>query len=341
MVDEEEIKIQFKNLNPKKATTFRNIPGKILKDNSDVYNSTMTVIVNNNITESTYPNKLKLADVNPVFKKVDSTLVENYRPVSVLAYASKIFERIMQKQIMKFMNPHLSKNLCGYREGYSTQHALITMIESWRKSLDNKGYAGAILMDLSKAFDCINHELLLAKLNAYGFHESALQSIHCYLRNRWQRVKIHYSFSHWEELLLGVPQGSVLGPILFNIYLNDLLWFVNEGEVCNFADDTTFYCCNKDLKILLENLELDSSKAIEWFKMNYMKLNTDKCKLIVAGQKDHTVKVKVGDSNIDEQEWVKLLGVKIDNKLTFKIHLKEKLKKANNKIAVIRDIIHI
>ena len=109
------------------------------------------------------------------------------------------------------MNQHLSKNLCGYRKGFSSQHALISMIEKWRKSLGNKGYAGAVLMDLSKAFDCMNHELLIAKLNAYGFDKDSLLIIYSYLHNRWQRVKISNTLSPWTELLLGVPQGSVLG----------------------------------------------------------------------------------------------------------------------------------
>ena len=132
-------------------------------------------------------------------------------------------------------------------------------------------------MDLSKAFDCMNHELLLAKLSAYGFKKESIKIIHSYLNNRWQRVKINNLFSQWTEILLGVPQGSVLGPLLFNIYLNDLIWFIENGEVCNYADDTTPYSCNQDLNTLKYNLESDSLNAIEWLKNNYMKLNTDKC----------------------------------------------------------------
>ena len=233
------------------------------------------------------------------------------------------------------MNKYLSDNLCGYRKGFSSQHALISMIENWRKSLDNKGFAGAILMDLSKAFDCMDHELLIAKLYAYGFSKQSLKLIHSYLESRWQRVEINNKFSSWTELLLGVPQGSVLGPLLFNIYLNDLLWFT-EGDVCNLADDSTLYSCDKNLNVVLNKLETDSLIAINWFKMNHMKLNTDKCKLIVAGHKAGSVSVKVGESNIYEQDKVELLGITIDNKLTFQYHLEEKLKKANSKLAILK-----
>ena len=121
------------------------------------------------IRSSIFPDKLKLADVTPIFKNDDATNAKNYRPVSVLPGVSKIFERIMQKQIENYIENSLSPNLCGYRNGYNAQHALTVLIEKWKISLDKQGYAGAIIMDLSKAFDTINHDLLSAKLNAYGF----------------------------------------------------------------------------------------------------------------------------------------------------------------------------
>ena len=327
----------IKGLKAGKATLFKHIPGKILIDNADILCNKMTELINTHLLEiHTFPDTEKLADVNPVHKKDTRINPENYRPVSVLTSTSKVFERVLHDQINLKMKGILSSKLCGYRKGFGSQHALISMIEQWRRSLDKGGYAGGVLMDLSKAFDCMNHELLLAKLYAYGFKKDSIKIIHSYLNNRWQRVKINNSFSQWTELLLGVPQGSVLGPLLFNIYLNDLLWFIENGEVCNYADDTTPYSCNKDLNTLIANLEADSLNAIEWFKNNYMRLNTDKCKLIVAGQKDHIIDIKVGESIIRESKEVTLLGVLIDNDISLKSYLNDKIKMANSKIASIK-----
>ena len=158
-----------------------------------------------------FANGLKLADIVLVFKKDDSTLVKNYRPVSLLPIISKIFERIMLNQVTAYMNEYLSPHLCGYRKGFSMQTILSSLTEKWKQVLDSKGYGAAVLMDLSKAFDTINHELLIAKLHAYGFTKKSLTFIFNYLSDRWQHVKIDSSFSSWSELIQGVPQGSVLG----------------------------------------------------------------------------------------------------------------------------------
>ena len=201
--------------------------------------------------------------------------------------------------------------------------------------LDKKGFTGAILMDLSKAFDTINHELLIAKLHAYGFSRKALRLVFSYLSNRKQRVKINQTFSSWKELLSGVPQGSVLGPILFNIYLNDLFFFLNEIEVCNFADDTTPFVCNKNLSELLEKLEQNSELAIQWFENNYMKLNTDKCHLLMCGHKYEHQWAQIGKDKIWEEREVKLLGINIDNDLKFDQHISNICSKANMTLSVL------
>ena len=129
------------------------------------------------LTENLFPQNLKLADVIPVFKKCDQTCARNYRPMSVLPTVSKVFERLMHDQITTYMDAHLSKHLCGYRKEFNTQTALLSLIEKWKSILDKKGFPGAVLMDLSKAFDTINHELSIAKLGAYGFSKKSLELI--------------------------------------------------------------------------------------------------------------------------------------------------------------------
>ena len=241
----------------------------------------------------------------------------------------------MQHQLVNYTENYLSPHLCGYRKGYGSQQALISLIESWKKSLDKKGYGGAILMDLSKAFDTIKHDLLLAKLHAYGFSKKALKLIQNYLSNRWHRTKINKDFSTWQELLQGVPQGSVLGPLLFNIYLNDLFFLTESTDVCNFADDTTFYACDRNLNDLINRLEHDSFLATEWFENNSMKLNDDKCHLLVSGHKYENVWAQIGKAKIWESKTQKLLGVEIERTLNFDEHVKSLCKKAGRKLSVL------
>ena len=241
---------------------------------------------------------------------------------------SKLFEKIMQKQINGFISNYLSPYLCGYRKGYNTQQALLALIEKWKKILDDKGYGSAVLMDLSKAFDTLNHGLLIAKLSAYGFEHDALKIIYSYLTNRLHRTKLNSAFSSWEELTQGVPQGSVFGPLLFDIYLNDLFYLSECTKVCNFADDTTFYACDKDLRSLINRLEHDSLLAIEWFENNHMKLNQEKCHLLVSGYKHENIWARIGQTKIWESRKQNLLGVEIDSNLNFDLYVSSLCKKA-------------
>ena len=243
---EETIK-EVNKLSIKKAFQALDIPVKIIKENRDLISYFVYNNFNNALSSSQYPNGLKYADVTPVFKKDDKSDKSNYRPISILPNLSKVYERIMQNQIYPYLNKIFSKYQCGFRKGFSAQHCLIAMIEKWRQSLDSGGQAAAVLTDLLKAFDCIDHELLIA------FDNSSLTFIYSCLSERKQRTKINSSFSCRTEILFGVPQGSIMGPLLFNAYICDLVFEVRDLEYASFANDTTPYSCLPEMIPVLEN----------------------------------------------------------------------------------------
>ena len=189
--------------------------------------------------------------------------------------------------------------------------------------------------------DTINHELLIAKLHAYGFEKSALRLINSYLNNRWHKTKINNSFSTWKKILKGVPQVSVMGPLLFNIYFNDLFYFFEQTGAINYADDTNLYACDMDLGNLMRRLEHDSLIVIEWFECNYMKLKRGKCHLLVAGNKHEHLWVNVAESLISESKQEKILGVTIDHNLKFGEHVKNIIALASRKLTALARMSHV
>ena len=276
-VTRDEIHREIANLDHTKASQDNDIPTKIIKANSDIiceviYNDYNYNLVDNGI----FPDFLKTANVTPVFKKGSRTDKKNYRPVSILPNLSKIYERLIYKQLSKFSNNIMSKFQCGFRKGFNAQDCLIVMIEKWKRMLDKGGTCGALLTDLSKAFDCLPHDLLLAKLHAYGINYKSLKILSSYLTNRKQRVRIGNLCSSWYDILAGVPQGSILGPLLFNIFLSDLFLFFDDVDIANYADDNTPYICKLDSDIIAKNLEKNSAKLLIWFTNNRMKANPDK-----------------------------------------------------------------
>ena len=253
------------NLNRMKPTTEGCIPAKILVDNKILCAPLLCKCYHDSVITCTFPSNMKRADITPGHKKNETTSKDNYRPISVLPTVSKLFERNMYVDIEKYMNDFLSAYMCGFRKGYNTQHALLFMLVTWKKALDKNKNAAALLTDLSKAFDCLNHELLIAKLDAYGFSHSAIKFIYSYLKGRFQRTKVNGKFSSWSEILSGVPQGSILGPLLFNIYINDLFYFIDPSTITNYADDTTPYEVGKKLDEVLLKLENKTQILDKWF----------------------------------------------------------------------------
>ena len=189
---------------------------------------------------------------------------------------------------------------------------------------------GVLLTDLLKAFDCLSHEVLAAKLSAYGVHISAVRFIYDYLSNQKQRTKIENHYSSWRDLIFGVPQGSILGPLLFNIYLCDLFMFTDNIDIASYADDTTPYVSGVTLDSTVKSLEKIADLLFTWFNYNQMKGNEDKCHVILSSQDN--VHVNIGTAQIENSKSQKLLGINIDSKLTFEDHINRICKKASAKL---------
>ena len=200
-----------------------------------------------------------------------------FNPVSM----SKIFERIIFRQILNYMESFLSKYQFGFQKGYSTQHCLLFMLEKWKRAVDNGKVFGILLTDLPKAFDCLSHEFLLAKLHSHGFCISALRLIYSYLANRKQRTKINPSYRSWEDILFGVTQGSILGPLLFNIFHCDMFFELSQTYFASYADGNTPYVEANNIDEVIRILENDSIQLFKWFSDNQMKANKDKCHLVI------------------------------------------------------------
>ena len=210
------------------------------------------------------------------------------------------------------------------------------MLEKCKAAVDNKKTFGALLTDLSKAFDCLPHDLLLAKLNAYGFSLSALKLVQSYLSNRKQRTKINLEFSSWEVILFGVPQGSILGPLLFNIFLCDLFIIMNDVDFASYADDNTSFFVANDLDEVIYKLQNASKSLFQWFADNQMKANPDKCHFICSANVKTSIMIE--NEQIENSNCEKLLGVFFDSRLTFQTHINNICKKASQKLNAVSRI---
>ena len=317
---------QIANLDTNKAIQSTDIPTKIIKRNSDIFSDFIFSNINECIRNSTFPPALKIANITPVHKKDSKNVKENYRPVSILPNVSKIYEKIMFNQISDFFENIFSKFQCGFRKGFSVHHCLVAMLEKWKNAIDNKKYFGALVTDFSKAFDCLSHDLLIAKLNAYGFSIKSLRFIQSYLSNRKQRTKINIQYSAWEEIVYGIPQGSILGPLLFNIFMCDLFFIMNDTDFASYADDNTPYAIGNSTEEVIETLEKISRYLFKGFNDNQMKANPDKCHLICSS--NDPVFINISDEQIYNSKCRKLLGVNFDQNLSFNQHMNEICKKA-------------
>ena len=334
-IEPDEVQKIISGLETKKATGYDCIPPKLLKPVATSLSPVLSVIFNQCVDKSIFPENAKMAEVIPLFKKDDNLIMKNYRPVSILPSLSKVLEKIIHLQLQPFVDEVLDSRMSAYRKGYSCQHVLIDLIERWKKGLDNKGHAGAILMDLSKAFDCLPPQLLIAKLKAYGLSRDSCALIWSYLSTRKQRVKLSGVTSGWQFLIKGVPQGSILGPVLFNVFLNDLYLFVKNVDLHNYADDNTLSVVKPNIQEVVASLTREAEVAVDWFHFNMMEANPNKFQAIVLKNKEQVL-FNIKGNGIKSEENVKLLGVDIDTNLDFCYYVNKLCRKTGAQLKVLQ-----
>ena len=217
---------------------------------------------------------------------------------------SNIYERCILNSISPFVSNFISIFISAYRKSFSSNQVLIRLIENWKQPLDNWKFVGAVLIDLSKAFEYFSHDLLIAKMHAYVFTIDSLKTFFSYWNGRKKHVKINNICTAFQVLYSGVPQGSILGLNIFNLFFNDLFIWIENAELCNFSDDNTISCTEKSLEELMKSLTSESGKAVQWFKENMMIVSPDKFQIVILTEKTNNINpisIKINDMNINNE----------------------------------------
>lgn len=336
-VPQVEVENVINELQCNKATGCDEIPALFIKKLLPELIVPITLVINECMWQGIFPMAMKRANITPLYKKKDSLAKENYRSVSVLTAMSKILERIMYRQMYTYFstNQIFHPLVSGFRPGHSCNHMLLKLTEDIKKSLDQNMFAGLIAMDLSRAFDVIPHGLLIAKVKAYGFSLHSCEMLLSYLKNRKQRVKIGDMCSVWVTPCKGVPQGSILGPLIFNIFMNDFFDISLKSQIYNYADDNTLCLIGNNITQLRSNLETDATKAVRWFSNNHMQANPEKFQVMLISRKCTDFSLNICGSEIIANEYVEILGVILDNKLKYVRMINELCRRAGAQINVL------
>ena len=320
-------------LNPSKSVGPNSIPIKLLKIIGSSVSPLLALLVNQSFQSGIFADKLKIAKVVSLFKKGNLELPSNYRPISLLPIFSKLFEKLMYKRLYRFLEIHkaLYSLQFGFQENHSIDHALVSLTEAVRNTLDNRRFGCGIFIDLQKAFDTVNHKILLLKLEHYGIRGCALEWFRSYLSERKQYVSVNGSNSNLLSITCGVPQGSVLGPLLFLIYINDLPNVSKKLNFYLFADDTNIYCESKNVPDLIRIVNKELRSVKKWLDANKLSLNIDKTNYIIFHSPSVNIPsdavIKIGKKHIKRVKFVKFLGLLLDEHLSWKYHLSELSKK--------------
>ncbi len=332
-VTSEEILDLINLLDSSKSVGPNSIPIKMLKIIGSSISPCLASLVNKSFQVGIFPNKLKVAKVISLFKKGDPELPSNYRPISLLPIFSKLFEKLMYKRLYRFLEVHniFYSLQFGFQENRSIDHALISMTESIRSTLDCKKFGCGVFIDLQKAFDTVNHQILLSKLEHYGIRGCALDWFKSYLFQRKQYVSINGQNSSLLTVNCGVPQGSVLGPLLFLIYINDLPLASTKLKFYLFADDTNIYLEDGNLTHLVKTVNKELKFVMKWLNANKLSLNIEKTNFILFHSMSikvpSDINIKIGKKPINRVKFIKFLGVLLDENISWKHHLNQLSKK--------------
>ncbi len=326
--DDEEVAKIISNMKSKNSSGHDKINSNLLKKLKNELKHPISLLINKSINSGIFPDIYKIAEVIPIHKAKDREILNNYRPISLLPTFSKILEKILHIRLYKYLqkNNILNPSQYGFRPKHSTTDAIAELVNKVTKNFENKSYTIGTFLDLSKAFDTINHDILIHKLEHYGIRGLALKWFQNYLSNRKQYTKVNGTKSAVRTVKCGVPQGSVLGPLLFIIYTNDLPNNLKNTSAILFADDTTLITQSEQINEVYANANIDLNIICDWFKSNKLSLNIGKTHYIFFPFKSTHVNninnsIAIGDVMIERKQYVKFLGVIIDENLNWKQHI--------------------
>ena len=346
-VSEIEVLKYLRNLKRKCATGIDNIPSCFLKDVAFVIAKPLTYIVNISLKNGTLPNELKKARVNPIYKSGSRKSFDNYRPISVLPILSKIFEKCVYRQLVNHLenNNLLSKFQFGFRSRRSTEIAATFFTDHIRSAMDEGKYTGAIYIDLGKAFDTISHSILLKTLQNYGISGRSNEWLTDYLFCRSQQVSFLGTLSSPQSIFCGVPQGSILGPLLFIVYFDDAANTIVNSKILMYADDTVLFCSHKDINTVQQCLEDDFRLLSHWLNDNELIVNSKKGKteVMVFGThprlkklQNDPIRIEHCGNMINSTTSYKYLGIQLTPSLNMTSHITDSIKKASTRIRLLR-----
>ncbi|XP_065662580.1 uncharacterized protein LOC136085218 [Hydra vulgaris] len=325
-----------KSLGPNSLPTF------LLKLVSHIISKPLSTMMNNSFKNGIFPEAFKVAKVIPIHKMGSYLDYSNYRPISLLSNLSKLFEKAMFQRLEHFLEKHkfIYKHQYGFRNKHSTTHSLIEITEKIRQAIDNKHFACGVFIDIRKAFDTVEHTILLEKLKHYGIRGIPFLWFSSYLFNRTQFVSINGINSGLAKSFNGVPQGSVLGPLLFLIFINDLNVSLKFSTAYHFADDTNLLLINKSLKKLNKNMNHDLANVVQWLRSNKLSLFIFKSAQTKINKQ---LNFRLSGQKINPVNSIIYLGIKIDSNLSFALHLQDlalKLSRSNGILAKIRHFVN-